>query len=170
MNQQDAATQQLVQFGILVGTLGIILCLIGLYPGITGVEAKAGIGVLQVMLIIGGMGLIIGGAMLFVKVGFYNGVESNLAQRIAMRLSLTGLLLAAAAGFADVMGFGSNPSSVTGETFPILGTYQAWGIVFGFITAAMGVLLFGVAGPSGVIPAEPNTDAKATAALPKVEI
>lgn len=163
MNQQDAATQQLVQFGILVGTLGVILCLIGLYPGITGLEARPGIGVLQVMLIIGGMGLIISGALLFVKVGFYNGIASNLAQRIAVRLSLTGLLLSAAAGFADVLGFGSNPSSQTGITFPILGPYQAWGMVAGFLLAAMGVLLFGVAGPSGVIRAvDTSLDAKAT--------
>ncbi|NJL92643.1 MAG: hypothetical protein HC915_02395 [Anaerolineae bacterium] len=120
--------------------------LIGLYPGITGVEPQRGIGVLQVIIILVGMLLIISGAMLFVKIGFYAGVASTLTQRIAVRLSLTGLLFSAAAGLADVLGYGSNPAE-TPEMLPILGVYQAWGMVLGFVVAALGVLIFGAAGP-----------------------
>jgi hypothetical protein len=147
MNQREAANQQLVQFGILIGTLGLILCLMGLYPGITGVEPKIGIGVLQVIMILLGMTLIILGAFIFVKVGFYPEIANNLAQRIALRLSLTGLLFAAGSGLADVLGFGSNPT-IEQVSFPILGPYQAWGMVMGFMIAALGVILFGTGGPA----------------------
>lgn len=138
--------QQLVQFGILVGTLGVVLCLIALYPGITGLEPKPGIGILQVMIVLGGMLLIMSGALLFVKVGFYFKLPSTLAQRIAVRLSLTGILFSAASGLADVLGYGSNPTAGV-ESFPILGSYQTGGMVIGFLIATLGVLLFGVRGP-----------------------
>jgi RimJ/RimL family protein N-acetyltransferase len=144
--ESQSANQQLVQFGILVATLGVILGLIGLYPGVTGVEPKSGIGILQIIILLFGMTLVIVGAMIFVKVGFYPTAPSNLAQRIAIRLSFTGLLFSAAVGLSDVLGYGSNPPNGD-ESFPILGIYQVAGLVIGFVVALFGVVLFLVAGP-----------------------
>ncbi|MBZ0306146.1 MAG: hypothetical protein K8I82_08775 [Anaerolineae bacterium] len=145
-NHHQYINQQLAQLGILISTLGGVLCLIGLYPGITGVEPRSGIGVLQIMIIIFGMTLIIIGAMLFVKIGFYPSTSTNLAQRIAIRLSLTGLLFSLAAGMADLLGYGSNPPE--GPTnIPVLGSYQIIGMVTGFVIASFGVLLFALRGP-----------------------
>jgi RimJ/RimL family protein N-acetyltransferase len=138
-------SQQLLQFGILVITLGIVLCLIGLYPGITGVEPKSGIGILQIFIILGGLSLIIYGGFVFVKVVFYSAESDSLTQRIAMRLSMTGLLFSVAAGLSDVLGYGSNPP-VGEDASPILGWFQSGGIVFGFIAASLGVLLYVMAG------------------------
>lgn len=145
-SHQQYIYQQMVQFAILVGTLGLVLCLIGLYPGVTGVEPKSGIGVLQIMIILLGMTLIITGAMIFAKIGFYPTEESNLSQRIAIRLSLTGLLISAAAGLSDLLGYGSNPPDGP-ENFPILGPYQVAGMVVGFLVASAGVAMFVIAGP-----------------------
>ncbi len=145
-SNQQYINQQLVQLGILISTLGIVLCLIGLYPGITGLEPRSGIGVLQIMIIILGMTLIIIGAMLFVKIGFYPAASTNLAQRIAIRLSLTGLLFALAAGMADLLGYGSNPPEGP-NNIPVLGSYQVMGMVTGFVIASLGVLLFALRGP-----------------------
>ncbi len=145
-NQQQYLNQQLVQIGILIGTLGTILCLIGLYPGITGLEPKSGIGVLQIMITLLGMTLIMMGAMIFVKIGFYPSIGTNLAQRIAIRLTLTGLLFSAAAGLSDLLGYGSNPPEGP-QNVPVLGIYQVIGMVTGFIIASLGVLLFALRGP-----------------------
>lgn len=144
-SQQQYINQQLVQIGILIGTLGTILCLTGLYPGITGLEPKSGVGVLQIMMILLGMTLIIVGAMIFVKIGFYPSVGTNLPQRIAIRLSLTGLLFAAAAGLSDLLGYGSNPPDGP-ESVPVLGIYQVVGMVMGFGIASLGVILFALRG------------------------
>ncbi|HLA43680.1 MAG TPA: hypothetical protein VJZ27_09610 [Aggregatilineales bacterium] len=144
--QQSPAIQQFVQFGILVATLGVVLCLIGLYPGVTGVEPKSGIGVLQIIILLVGMSFIILGALIFVKVGFHPTTRSNLTQRIAIRLSLTGLLFSAAMGLSDVLGYGSNPPDGP-ENFPILGKFQAGGMIMGFVIASFGVLLFLFGGP-----------------------
>ena len=148
--------QQMVQIGMLLITLGGVLCLMGLYPGITGVEPRSGIGILQIMLLLAGMLLIIIGELIFVKVAFYPDIPSTLAQRIAIRLSLTGLLFAAAVGLSDVLGYGSNPPDGA-ENIPVLGIYQAGGIVFGFVMASLGVLLFVIAGPDP-LPPEPEED------------
>lgn len=138
--------QQLVQLGILVATLGGVLSLIALYPGITGVEPKSGIGLLQILILIASMTLIVFGLWLFVKVTFYPNSLPNLAQRVAIRLSLTGLLFAAGLGMSDILGYGSNPPGE--NSFPILGLYQVLGMGLGFLTACLGVVIFWIAGPS----------------------
>ncbi|MFP4324018.1 MAG: hypothetical protein ACLFTK_16305 [Anaerolineales bacterium] len=150
----DPLLQQLVQLGILTMTMGIVFLLIGLYPGITGLEPRSGIGILQIGIILMGMSLIIIGELIFVKLGFYPHTPTNLAQRIALRLSLTGLLLAVAIGFSDVLGYGSNPPEGD-ESFPILGTYQAVGMIMGFVVASVGVLIFVLAGPAD-LPSAPD--------------
>ena len=120
--------------------------MIGLFPGITGAEPKSGIGILQVIIILMGMMLIVSGSTILIKASLYSDAPANLMQRIAVRLSLTGLLFSASVGLADVLGYGSNPT-IDENVFPILGPYQAWGMVIGFGIAALGVLVFGVAGP-----------------------
>jgi hypothetical protein len=137
--------QQVVQIGILITALGAVLALIGLYPSITGLEPKSGIGVVQIVIILAGLTLIILGGLVFVKVGFYADSESTLIQRIAVRLSLTGLLLAGAVGLSDLLGYGSNPS-LGEESSPVVGRFQALGMIFGFIVASAGVLIFMVGG------------------------
>ncbi len=141
----DPFLQHLVQLGILTMTIGIVFMLVGLYPGITGLEPRSGIGILQIGIVLGGMSLINIGELIFVKLGFYPHTPTNLPQRIAIRLSLTGLLLAIAIGFSDVLGYGSNPP-IGAESFPILGTYQAIGMVLGFVVASLGVLIFVLTG------------------------
>ncbi len=114
---------------ITIGALGIVIALIGLFPGIIGLETTAGIGVLQVLVILLGFSVLFTGAYLFARQAFYAGMKSTLAQDIGLRLTLTGLLIAAAAGLADVLGFGSHPSS--SATRPLLGHLQAVGFISG---------------------------------------
>ncbi len=142
----EAGNQKVIQLSILVATLGLVTCFMGLYPGITGTEPQTGIGILQILTIIVGMALIISGAVLFVKIHFYSNIPANLTQQIALRLSFTGLLISAAAGFSDILGYGSNPPNGP-DAIPVLGAYQAAGMIFGYFIAALGVLLYAVAGP-----------------------
>lgn len=141
------------QFGIAVGILGAVLSLMGLFPSITGLEASPGIGILQILTILAGFSTMILGAFIFVQTSYYPGVKHNLAQQIGIRLSLTGLLGSAAAGLADVLGFGSNPPAL--EQRPVLGPYQAVGLIGGFIIASMGVLIFALMGAHPTPPDEP---------------
>ncbi len=144
------------QVGIAVGMLGAVLTLIGLFPTITGLDPTPGIGIVQILTILAGFSLIILGAFIFVQATYYHGLGHNLAQQIGVRISLTGLLGAAAAGLADVLGYGSNPP-LPGQR-PILGPYQALGLVGGFVIAALGVLLFALMGSSGTPSDSPTSE------------
>jgi len=133
------------EVGIAVATLGAVLAFMGMFPGVTGLDATAGIGVLQIITILAGFTLLIGGALLYVQGAFYPGVPHNLAQQIAIRLSATGLLFAAIAGLGDLLGFGSHPPGLTDG--PFLGYWQATGLIGGFLIASLGVMLFAFLGP-----------------------
>lgn len=141
------------QVGIAIGALGAVLALMGMFPGVTGLDATPGIGVLQIVLIISGFTLVISGALLYVQGTFYPGIRHNLAQQIAVRLSATGLLFSAIAGLGDLLGFGSHPPGVTDG--PFLGYWQAIGLIGGFMVASLGVVLFALLGPP---PEEGNDD------------
>jgi hypothetical protein len=138
--------EKYVQISITIGALGIMIALIGLFPGIVGLETIEGIGVLQVLVILLGFSILFTAAYLFARQVFYPGQPTTLAQDIGIRLTLTGLLIAAAAGLADVLGFGSH--GPIQDTQPLLGRLQAIAFVGGILVASSGVIIFAILGPS----------------------
>lgn len=137
----------MAQFGIALSTLGAVLALMGMFPGVSGLDATPGIGVLQIVMILSGFTLLISGALLYVQGAFYPRVKHNLAQQVAVRLSATGLLFAGIAGMGDLLGFGSHPPLITDG--PYLGYWQALGLIGGFVVSSLGVVLFALTGPGG---------------------
>jgi uncharacterized membrane protein len=135
---------RVAQFGIALGALGIVLAFMGLFPGVTGIEPARGIGVVQIFTILVGFTLLMLGALIYVKFTFYAFKSANLAQQIGVRLAMTGLLFAAMAGFADVLGFGSNIRPQSADA--VLGPLQALGVIGGLLIASIGVLLYAVSG------------------------
>ncbi len=138
--------ERYVQVSITLGTLGVVITLIGLFPGIAGLEAASGVGVLQVLIILLGFTLLFIGAYIFAQRAFFAGLPRTLAQDIGIRLTMTGLLLAAAAGLADVLGFGSH--APTKDTRPLLGNWQAAAFIGAFLIASSGVVIYVLFGPS----------------------
>ena len=155
------------QIGIALGALGIVLTLMGLFPGVTGLLPTPGIGALQLVTVLAGFGLLIAGALIYAKFTFYLNCRANLSQQIAVRLSLTGLLLAGMASMADVLGFGTNVRTETSDIF--FGSWQAIGLIGGFGVAALGVLLYAVTGPVTVKISDKPDENPATETTPTVE-
>lgn len=137
--------ERYTETSITIGVLGVVITLIGLFPGLVGLEAAPGIGVLQVVVILIGFSLLFLGAYIFVHQTFYRGMHRTLAQDIGIRLTLTGLVIAAAGGLADVLGFGSHPP--TPDSRPLLGTLQAIVFVWGFLVSSAGVVFYALFGP-----------------------
>jgi hypothetical protein len=133
------------EISISMGALGVVITLIGLFPGIIGLEAAEGVGVLQVLVILLGFSILFTSAYLFAKKAFYSGQPTTLAQDIGIRLTMTGLLIAGAAGLADVLGFGSHPSTPTSR--PMLGRLQAVMFLGGILLASSGVAIYALFGP-----------------------
>jgi hypothetical protein len=132
------------QVGIAFATLGIMVALMGLFPGVTGVEETPGIGVVQVFMLLIGYAFMTFGGLIYAKFSFYIGVKSTLTQQIGVRLMLTGLLFAAISGLADILGFGSHIRSDTADIF--FGNLQGLGIIACLTISSFGVLIYTVAG------------------------
>ncbi len=156
------------QVGILVGTLGGILALMGFFPSLTGFEASQGFGVVQILTILAGFTLMMFGAFIFVQSMYYPGRPHTLWQQIGVRLSLTGLLVAGAAGLADVLGYGSNQPAL-GEARPTVGGVQFLGMLGGFFIAALGILVFAMSGQREE-PEDMEEENQNTGALPQDQL
>ncbi|MBE2181964.1 MAG: hypothetical protein IAE89_00945 [Anaerolineae bacterium] len=134
------------QIGIALSALGIVLAFMGLFPGITGINTGAGIGIFQFTAVLVGFGLLNLGGLLYVKFTIYATRTTNLAQQVGLRLALTGLVLSGMAGFADVLGFGSHGIAQANETF--FGGVQALLVIACFLISAIGVMIYAVSGSS----------------------
>jgi len=137
-------TSGIPQIGIALGTLGVVLALLGLFPDITGAPTAAGFGVVQFVAVIVGYMLLIVGAIIYIKYTFYVARPSTLAQQIGLRLAWTGIVFSSIAGFADFLGFGSHIVGVAPAVY--LGPIQSLGIIGGFLISSLGVLVYAVAG------------------------
>ena len=132
------------QVGIALGALGAMICLMGLFPGVTGAVPSAGIGLVQVIMVLIGYSLLILGALTYLKFTFYLDVPATLSQHIGARLALTGLLFAALAGLADILGFGTHIRDDVSDIF--FGQLQMIGILTSFALSSLGVLVYVLAG------------------------
>ena len=134
----------IAQIGIAFGLLGLMLASLGLFPGLTGVSPLPGFGMIQFMAVLTGFSLLTLGGLLYAKFTLYVGRAANLAQQIGVRLTLTGLIVAALAGFSDYLGFGSHLATATTTVY--LGELQILGALFGFVAAFGGVFVYALAG------------------------
>jgi hypothetical protein len=126
-----------------------MLALVGLFPGVIAIPPTPGFGVAQILLLILGVTMLVLGALVYVKFTFYAYKEHTLIQSIGIRLSLTGITFAALAALADVLGFGSNLRLQNEEI--LLGPIQLAGILINLGIAALGVIIFAVAGDPEII-------------------
>jgi hypothetical protein len=134
----------IAQLGIALGVLGLMLASLGLFPGLTGVTPLAGFGMIQFTAVLAGFTLLTLGALVYAKFTLYAGRAANLAQQIGVRLTLTGLVAAALAGFSDFLGFGSHLP--TGTNMVYFGELQIIGAMIGFVAAFSGVFVYAMAG------------------------
>ena len=132
------------QVGIALGALGGIVCFMGLFPGVTGAVPSAGIGLVQVVMVLIGYTLLILGALTYLKFTFFLDVPATLVQNIGTRLALTGILFAALAGMADILGFGTHVHDDTSDLY--FGQLQMIGILASFGLSSFGVLIYVLAG------------------------
>lgn len=135
---------RLAQLGILCVVLGGIILFLGLFPFAIDADDAPGIGIIQIFGVLSGMFLLVLGAYIVVYATIHRGQPRTLLSVIGVRLGITGLVFAAAAMLADVLGFGSHASS---EEL-LLGWLQAAGMMAGFLISAIGVLVYGASATS----------------------
>lgn len=134
------AMNRLAQAGILCTALGGILFFLGIFPSAADVDKAPGVGIAQISLMLSGLSLVVVGGYVIAYAILQAGRPRSLWRDIGVRLGMTGLVFMASTAFADTLGFGSHPARE-----PVFGWVQTLGTLTGFVTAMLGVLIYGLA-------------------------
>lgn len=116
--------------------LGLLLYLLGANPGLFGQDRSSVFGFIQISVFLSGLGLICLGGYITLNT-LWNGSPKSIAADIGLRLVSTGLVIAIASGFADIIGFGTQ----TAPSIPYFGQWQTIGVIIGECFMILGFLM-----------------------------
>jgi hypothetical protein len=125
-----------IRIGLIVTILGFLIFLLGVDPGIFGMDRSPVTGFVQIAVFLVGLALMCLGGYLGLN-ALWNGAQKTIAADIGLRLVSTGYVVAVASGMADIFGFGTH----TLPNIPYFGPWQAIGVMVGEITIAIGFVL-----------------------------
>jgi hypothetical protein len=125
-----------VRLGIGITVLGLLIYLLGVDPGIFGLDRSPVLGFIQIATLLIGLAIMCFGGYITLN-ALWNGDQKSIAADIGLRLVTTGYLVAVVSGMADVFGFGNHPF----PRIPYFGPVQAIGVVTGEIIIIVGFLL-----------------------------
>lgn len=130
-----------VRVGLVLVACGVFLVLLGLEPGMFGLDRSPVVGFVQISVFLLGLALVCFGGYISFSMRWI-GRERTIAADIGLRLVSTGYVMAVTSGLADVFGFGTQPWPV----IPLFGPLQVLGVTIaeGFI--ALGFLLMIIPG------------------------
>ena len=135
--EPDRATGNFPRFrarlGLTLTLLGFITFLLGLAPGMFGLDRGISIGFFQIITILIGLGLLAWGASLTLG-SFWVASQKSLLADFGSRVVATGYVICVFTALADAFGFGTNRLP---DIF--LGTLQSRGVLIG-----MGIILVGL--------------------------
>jgi hypothetical protein len=134
----NLSTSRLARFGVATVVFGFFIFAIGLYPDLIRLGFTPGIGLVQIATFLLGISVMTLGAYIYAYATRHRALPRSLRQDIGLRLMATGLVIAYATGFADVLGIGSN----FGAERPLLGLFQASGVALGVLVIVAGTVLY----------------------------
>ena len=115
---------------------GVIAFIIGIDPGLIGMNITPGVGLAQMSVSMAGLALVLIGGYAAVRI-VRNSRANSLRADIGVRLIATGYVFAVVASLADYLGIGT-------QRFPNLsfGAVQVTGLVFGIAISLLGLILY----------------------------
>lgn len=136
--QPDLGNSRLARFGVILIVAGFFIFIVGLFPDLIRLGLTPGIGLLQIGLFLFGLSIMTLGGYIYAYATRHRGMVRRLRHDIGVRLMATGLVIALATGFADVLGIGSH----FGADRPLLGPLQAIGIAFSVVIIGVGIIMY----------------------------
>lgn len=133
---QRPYSRRRIRTGLTVTLMGFLLFLIGVRPGIFGLDRSPVIGFVQIAVFLIGLALICIGGYLSMM-ALWKKQQPSIAADLGLRLVSTGYVIAVFAGMADVFGLGSHPL----PGLPYFGHWQARGVEVGQAIIAIGFLM-----------------------------
>jgi hypothetical protein len=122
--------------------VGVLMFILGVYPNLIGLNLSPQIGFVQVGVWLAGLGLILLGAYLVVRV-VRNGKPNSLRADIGVRLMATAYVVAMVSSLADYIGIGSQYLG-----YPSFGPVQVLGLAVGVVVSILGLVMYWPAGGS----------------------
>lgn len=125
-----------IRLGLILTILGFLIFLMGVDPGIFGLDRSPVTGFVQIATFLIGLALMCIGGYTGLN-ALWNGTEKSIAADIGLRLVATGYVVAVACGMADIFGIGNQPL----PEIPYFGPWQAAGVMVGEAIIAVGFIL-----------------------------
>jgi hypothetical protein len=125
-----------IRFGLITTLVGLLTFILGMEPGLFGLNRSAAFGFVQIAVFLVGLAIICLGGFIALNT-LWNGMEKSIAADIGFRLVATGYVIAVTSGFADVFGIGSQAFPAV----PYFGPWQASGLIVGEVFIAIGFLM-----------------------------
>ncbi len=137
-SNSNRGSSRLARAGVALVTTGFVIFALGLFPGSLRLGRTPGVGLVQVGVFLFGLTLMTLGAYIYAYATRHRALPRRLREDIGVRLMATGLVIAFATGFADVLGIGSH----FGAERPLLGPLQALGIALGILVIVAGLAMY----------------------------
>jgi hypothetical protein len=125
-----------MRIGLALTILGFVIFLLGVDPGLFGLDRSPVTGFVQIATFLIGLAMMCIGGYLGLN-ALWNSSQKTIAADIGLRLVATGYVVAVATAMADIFGFGSQKL----PNIPYFGPWQAIGVMIGEAVIALGFIL-----------------------------
>lgn len=125
-----------VRLGMGITILGLMIYLLGVDPGLFGLDRSPVLGFVQIAVLLIGLAIICISGYLALN-SLWNGSQKSILADVGLRLVATGYLVVVASGLADILGFGNHPF----PKIPYFGPLQAIGVMVGEVAIIVGFLM-----------------------------
>ena len=125
-----------VRIGLVILSLGLIIFVLGVDPGLFGLDRSPVLGFVQISVFLVGLGLVCIGGYITLNT-LWIGREKTIAADLGFRLIATGYVICVFSGMADVFGLGNQPLPM----IPHFGPWQASGVIIGQVIIVAGLIL-----------------------------
>ncbi len=130
-------------------SIGLLGTLLGTFPQVLGLDETPGVGLAQLVIILGGIALFTFGGYLIAYAARRRRKHNRLREDIGLRLMATGYVVCAVSALADVLGIGTHNLPIV---FPYFGPFQLAGMALGLATIIVGMVLYSqIASPKNVL-------------------
>jgi hypothetical protein len=123
---------------LVLDLLGALIFLLGIQPGLFGLDRSHVVGYLQVTVFLFGLGLVVLSSFAIETLMRPAGCSWTIREDIGARMAATGYVFAAVASAADLIGLGTQP--LPGS--PHLGILQSVGLFLGVFVVVIGLFLY----------------------------
>jgi hypothetical protein len=127
-----------VQFFLILDFFGLFLFLLGIQPGLFGLDRSHVIGYVQAIVFLSGLGLVVVSSIATETLLRPSGQPWTIREDIGARLAATGFVFAAVSSAADLIGLGTQPLPKA----PHFGVLQSLGLLLGVLIILVGLILY----------------------------